>query len=61
MKDNELPPIEGELSDEDLKQVSGGLLCVTNSTGGGNQNNQGDDNSQGNEDQGNTLLHRRVC
>jgi bacteriocin-like protein len=23
--DNELPPIEGELTDEDLKQVSGGV------------------------------------
>ncbi len=31
MQDNQLPPIEGELTDEDLKQVSGGNgAIVTN-------------------------------
>jgi hypothetical protein len=45
---NELPPIEGELTDEDLKQVAGAGSSVCNG-----QNNQGNDNSQGNEDQGN--------
>jgi hypothetical protein len=62
MKDNESNRIEGELTDEDLKQVAGGTSCVpTNVTtpvpvpvGGGhgghssqNQNSQGQDgNSQ---------------
>jgi len=43
--DDALPPIEGELTDEDLKQVSGGT-CSMNG-----QNYQGNDNSQGNEQQ----------
>jgi len=42
---NELPPIEGELTDEDLKQVSGGCLSVNGIVG---QNQQGqNNNSQG--------------
>jgi hypothetical protein len=54
---NERPPIEGELTDEDLKQVAGaGIPVLTN---GSNQNNQGDDNSQGNEDQGNPPIRRK--
>ncbi len=31
--DNELPPIEGELTDEDLKQVAGGTSGSTNGSG----------------------------
>jgi hypothetical protein len=54
MTDNELPPIEGELTDEDLRQVSGG-----NTSGNGGppppkppgQNYQGNDDSQGNQNQ----------
>jgi bacteriocin-like protein len=59
MQDNkyELPPIEGELTDEDLKQVSGGN-GPSNVTGLPSQNSQGNDNSQGNENQGNGSTHR---
>jgi bacteriocin-like protein len=55
---NELPPIEGELTDEDLKQVSGGTIPVNMTGGPPSQNSQGNDNSQGNEDQGNPT-HRK--
>jgi hypothetical protein len=41
---NELPPIEGELTDEDLKQVSGGFQPIAN--GQGAQGQQGS-NQQG--------------
>jgi hypothetical protein len=40
---NELPPIDGELTDEELKQVAG--------AGPVSQNYQGNDDSQGNENQ----------
>jgi bacteriocin-like protein len=47
MKDNEFLPIEGELNDDDLKQVSGGCL-PTNISGPPCQNDQGQNsNSQG--------------
>jgi bacteriocin-like protein len=56
MKDNEFLPIEGELTDEDLKQVSGG--CVgTNNTGPPplpcprNQDDQGQDNNDQGQNQ----------
>jgi hypothetical protein len=64
MQDNELPPIEGELTDEDLRQVAGTTGSCINSTVPTptplpSQNSQGNDNSQGNEDQGNPPVHRR--
>jgi hypothetical protein len=60
MQDNELPPIEGELTDEELKQVAGGSVPDGNGTiPPPGQNSQGDDNSQGNEDQGNPPLPRK--
>jgi bacteriocin-like protein len=50
---NELLPIEGELTDEDLKQVSGGSCSLGNGTDGGfNQNDQGQNqNDQGQNQQ----------
>jgi hypothetical protein len=50
---NELPPIEGELTDEDLKQVSGGCLPFNSTVGiGHGQNQQGQNcNNQGQNQQ----------
>jgi hypothetical protein len=51
MANEKLPPIEGELTDEDLKQVCGGSGCrPTNVTGHpfGGQNQQGNANQNGN-------------
>jgi hypothetical protein len=64
MQDNGLPPIEGELTDEELKEVAGTTGSCNNSTvplppPPPSQNSQGNDNSQGNEDQGNPPVLRK--